>query len=773
MSPRVLLSVVVPFYNVELYIGDCLESIARQSLRDLEVILVDDGSEDGSREVAQKYADADSRFRILTQENQGLGPARNTGAASARGSYLTFIDSDDVVPRDAFELMTSRLENTDSDFAAGNARRFNLHGTRASWLHRGPFAHDLSHAQVTRFPSLAYDRMIWNKVFRRSFWDEGGYEFPATMYEDYPVTLRAHLDAESVEVVSAPVYHWRERDAGETSITQQLVSPRNTFDRVASALQVLELADTAPADVRRVVHDALARTDVVAVARGVAHPGNETETEALAEAAQGFFDALDPEIVATRPALEQLMQNLVRARLAGQLAAVLDVRDREAPIALSTTQGILRRRRLISIPGVDLTELPAPLRVLSAGQLDLEAKMLAATWEGSVQLLDVEVWVNFLEPARPRLTAWLQRADGHRIFVAVRPEVRVLGNVVRATLAVDASAVLGASSPGEDAWVLRLRLETRGATREGICWAVAPGSATLPLPWYDPGDEWSWVQSGQQLHVDEWVVRTLRRPVQIDSAEPGYGAEIRVAGRSREPLSSGATLLRARSGGSARREVLFPVLDTGPANDRAGHGWTSHVQLEAVADPRHYDELATSTTEWTLSLVTPQREQVVGIRPGLQVGRFWHAHREVRLLGNRFHVARLDETNPELMIEDISLSGSLIRFSGRGPVRRMAAEHLLLTWYADAEDPTTLEVPLTWHAESFDAEMDLAELARISSPMESEWLVSIPQGDRPMPAYLSNSLVRRLPGPVAVDGAAVRVSTHRRFAARFLVERSS
>jgi len=91
---------------------------------------------------------------------------------------------------------------------------------------------------VTQFPELAYDRMIWNKVFRRDFWDSGAYEFPPMRYEDYPVTLPAHLDAVSVDVLSTPVYYWRERDTGE-SITQMSHEYDNLLERVVSAEMVL------------------------------------------------------------------------------------------------------------------------------------------------------------------------------------------------------------------------------------------------------------------------------------------------------------------------------------------------------------------------------------------------------------------------------------------------------------------------------------------------------------------------------------------------------
>ena len=106
------LSVIVPFYRVEEYIGPCLRSIAAQSLSDFEAILVDDGSTDSSLDIARSFAEGDSRFTVVRQTNAGLGPARNTGVHHSSGRYLTFVDSDDLVPRRAYESMVNALEET-------------------------------------------------------------------------------------------------------------------------------------------------------------------------------------------------------------------------------------------------------------------------------------------------------------------------------------------------------------------------------------------------------------------------------------------------------------------------------------------------------------------------------------------------------------------------------------------------------------------------------------------------------------------------------------
>jgi CDP-glycerol glycerophosphotransferase len=304
--------VVVPFYNVGAYLGDCLDSIARQTFTDFEAILVDDGSPDDSAVVAKEFCDRDPRFRIVEQPNAGLGPARNTGVQHATGEYLTFVDSDDLVTRHGFGLLIRALDRTGSDFAGGNARRFNnSYGVRPSWLHAQTFTADRFATHITETPQLVLDRMVWNKVYRRSFWDEHEYRFPAIRYEDYPVTLKAHLDAVTVDTISAPVYFWRERESGD-SITQQKFQLANIRDRVVSAGLVLDQVRHAPAPIRHRVHAHFRQIDLHAIlsAFGTVPPEEEQH---LVELTTELLDRLDDAVLETSPRLSRLQFAALRA----------------------------------------------------------------------------------------------------------------------------------------------------------------------------------------------------------------------------------------------------------------------------------------------------------------------------------------------------------------------------------------------------------------------------------------------------------------------------
>jgi CDP-glycerol glycerophosphotransferase len=133
MVPRV--SVVVPIHNVAAYLEACLDSLAQQTMSDLEIIMVDDGSTDESPAIAQRFVARDERFRLMRQANAGQGAARNTGTGQSGGEFLAFVDGDDVLPPNAYEALLGALDRTSSDFATGNIRRLTSLGTtRATFL---------------------------------------------------------------------------------------------------------------------------------------------------------------------------------------------------------------------------------------------------------------------------------------------------------------------------------------------------------------------------------------------------------------------------------------------------------------------------------------------------------------------------------------------------------------------------------------------------------------------------------------------------------------
>lgn len=225
-----LVSVVVPVYDVEQWLPECLASLLAQTHRRWEAVVVDDGSPDRSGRIAEEWAAREPRIRVVHTPNGGLGAARNEGLRHVRGDYLAFLDSDDVLPPDALSALVGSLDSSGSDFATGSVLRWEDGSlTEPPWmgrLHRPP----RRGIRVHDHPEILGDVFAWNKLFRRSFWESAGLAWPERIrYEDQPTTTRAYL-AGSFDVLDRVVYHWRIRTDG-TSITQQRATLADLADR--------------------------------------------------------------------------------------------------------------------------------------------------------------------------------------------------------------------------------------------------------------------------------------------------------------------------------------------------------------------------------------------------------------------------------------------------------------------------------------------------------------------------------------------------------------
>ena len=318
--------VVIPIFNVEPYLEECLTSVAEQTLRDLDVVMVDDGSTDASAEIAARFAARDPRFRLVRQPNGGLGRARNVGVRHVRGKYLTFVDSDDVVPAHAYELMADTLERTGSDLVSGNTLLLTAAGTRQSPMHRRPMGATRLRTHISRDPTLMYDRLAPNKMFRRRFWDEHGLRFPeGVLYEDIPVTIPAHFLASSVDVLNEPVYHWRQRDGGDLSITQRRTEIKALTDRFAAVDTVRRFLDAHPEHrAHKRAYDKVALRSDLRIFLNVLPDADEAFRARFLELGRDFLARTDPSLLDELPAITRLKWYLVGRGLLPELLKVLE-----------------------------------------------------------------------------------------------------------------------------------------------------------------------------------------------------------------------------------------------------------------------------------------------------------------------------------------------------------------------------------------------------------------------------------------------------------------
>lgn len=179
------LSVIIPVYNVETYLRPCLDSVLGQSLQDMEIICVDDGSTDHSPDILAEYAARDARLSIITQENRGLSGARNAGLAVAKAPYITFVDSDDSLDSPAaYEKALAHMADPGVDLVAFGVRI--IGDASAQRRYRKYFApHFTGRTELTDHVLLHTNVCVWNKIFRRSIIECFAIRFPeGAWYED-------------------------------------------------------------------------------------------------------------------------------------------------------------------------------------------------------------------------------------------------------------------------------------------------------------------------------------------------------------------------------------------------------------------------------------------------------------------------------------------------------------------------------------------------------------------------------------------------------------
>lgn len=486
-TPR--LSIVVPFFNVENFVVPCLESLRRQTFRDFEVVLVDDGSEDGTLALVEQFSEADRRFRVVRQENQGLGPARNTGVAHAQGEFLAFIDSDDLVPRRAFAQLVGSLDRTGSDFAAGNARRFNTLGVRSSSAHRVPFEETRTGTSVREVPELALDRMAWNKVYRRAFWDEHALEFPAMLYEDYPVSIKAHILARSVDALEQPVCYWRERDGGEPSITQRAWRLENLQDRIDSALKVLDALEKEQlTQAYNLVAQHLLNIDVAAVI-GALHQNHEAEHPAIMALAQRLLARIPAEVRATTTRFDAVQAVLIEEGRLAELVQLETYRAERGTSARVVTRGRLRPQRYAELPFFGQDHIVPRQTYRLSEDSRIRPVVSDAFWRGGTLNLILDLGLAPIPVGdRSKIRVWLETRDGRRLDLPVerfKSQVAHVGtDVTGVHVRVDPLALPDWDRPGF--WVIHVGVRSSRLRVSRPVQGVANSRARfVPPEWAD------------------------------------------------------------------------------------------------------------------------------------------------------------------------------------------------------------------------------------------------------------------------------------------------
>ena len=217
-----MISVIVPVYNVEKYLEECLDSIQRQSYVDIEVILINDGSTDNSKEICEKYCKQDSRFLLITQENQGLSAARNSGVAASTGEFIAFVDSDDIIlpnyletlmhyMREDVDIVESQFTISKEEFLAESYKELTI-------LFEGN-----SQEAVKIFPKHVLNVNAVTKLYRRSIVEAVPY-IDGVIFEDVYCGIGMLKYIRKIIKIDYKGYYYRQRQA---SIMHRTFTPKN------------------------------------------------------------------------------------------------------------------------------------------------------------------------------------------------------------------------------------------------------------------------------------------------------------------------------------------------------------------------------------------------------------------------------------------------------------------------------------------------------------------------------------------------------------------
>ncbi len=207
-------SIIVPTYNIDKYINRCLNSISEQTYSDIEVIIVDDGSTDGTGEICKKFVEKDSRFKYFYKQNGGLSSARNFGLDRTRGDYIAFVDGDDFVEKDMIETLFKNATLTGADIIACGFSEENR-GDEVLSLKEGIYSGQEILKKMAE--PLGYKYVVaWNKLYKKEVFDEVRFKLNKK-HEDQWIVHKLLLKANKVSCIDNVLYRHDNRQGSITS----------------------------------------------------------------------------------------------------------------------------------------------------------------------------------------------------------------------------------------------------------------------------------------------------------------------------------------------------------------------------------------------------------------------------------------------------------------------------------------------------------------------------------------------------------------------------
>ncbi len=256
---NLLLSLVVPVYNVAPFLERCMASLAAQNLDGMEIVIVDDGSTDGCPAILARYAAQHAQMRVIRQDNGGLSAARNTGLARISGEYVAFVDSDDWIEPGYYRRLLELARTNNLDMAHGNAM-YHFEGRREDHpIYRDNLSTEVMPGREVlrrRLKEKTLLHMVWMHLYRRDFIERLGMRFvPRLIHEDVLWTTRALLEAQRVAYDPTPGYFYRQplRPLAPDAMDQRMDAEIASFAYIARGMTDLAAPLREDAELQRLL----------------------------------------------------------------------------------------------------------------------------------------------------------------------------------------------------------------------------------------------------------------------------------------------------------------------------------------------------------------------------------------------------------------------------------------------------------------------------------------------------------------------------------------
>lgn len=747
-------SVVVPFHNVIDYFRDSLESLRRQTHTDLDIVLVDDESTDGSRAVAEEYAERDRRFRVVSQRNQGAGPARNLGVREARGDFLAFADADDVVHLDAYRRMLRRLTETGSDLAVCRAIRFTSHGASLAQNPHLLLADPADKTSIRDSPLLGLDRMVWNKLYRRDFWDRTGLEFWNQNLEDYPVSSRAHVSANAVDMMADRLYYWREREGGELSGTRRFAEMPRVRARVNSALAVLDtIAQGAPGALPLVARG-FAQGDIPALARAVQGIDAAHDQEVIAHT-QRLQARLGHAAYADLPPFYQILPHLIDA---GDVDGILAMNDHfshrstRAEVELSPTGEYVETFPVLGSPTV-----PRSAFVRQSGSPEIYVSVDDCEWREAVLHLDLLIRSDLRLGSETDVAVSLVSDEDAIPLHSSRHEWRrplVGKDLVGLRTEIDASTLdLGVGR----AW--RLRVEVDGPRIRHSCHvAAAPLGRGQFVPTARIPDRSRLLATFGRFPGGEMGVKVIRPAAQANSVETAEGAFLVRGWFNHASDETPEVLVRVSGSGPAPLDL---VAEVGP--QRAGRlrrRFQVSVPVDSLINDTEYDSPVGDRRLFPTRLVVDGAARELWTASDLAAG--YSAAGSRLAMAGRSLSGQLEFGDFRLapLLESVTWRDQTLVLSGRWLGKAALPDRVTLEHFEVPSRPDRLEVPLTVGPDgTFEFTIDCTDLVRRQTsrpdPYDGRgvrpWHLLMSLDDRRVPLLAHRTAMASFAAPRTID----------------------